>query len=143
MHAAIRVCGLTDYRHEDKHQIMTVDISLYDRLGGAPAVQAATELFYRKVLADPLLSDYFEDVDMDRQVAKQTAFLTMALGGPNEYSGRDLRTAHAALPGLGDQHVDRVISHLAQTLRELGVGEPDIAAVGAVAESVRGDVLNR
>jgi hemoglobin len=51
--------------------------------------------------------------------------------------------AHAALPGLRDEHVDRVISHLAQTLRELGVGEPDIAAVGAVAESVRGDVLNR
>jgi hemoglobin len=122
---------------------MTVDISLYDRLGGAPAIRAATELFYRKVLADPLLSSYFDDVDMDRQVAKQAAFLTMALGGPNEYSGRDLRSAHAALPDLGDQHVDRVISHLAETLRELGVGESDIAAVGAVAESVRGDVLNR
>jgi truncated hemoglobin YjbI len=143
MQAAIRVCGLTDQRHEDKHQIMTVDISLYDRLGGAPAVQAATELFYRKVLADPLLSDYFDDVDMDRQVAKQAAFLTMALGGPNEYTGRDLRSAHSGLPELDDQHVDRVISHLAQTLRELGAGESDIAAAGAIAESVRGDVLNR
>lgn len=77
---------------------MTVDISLYDRLGGAPAIQAATELFYRKVSADPLLSYYFDEVDMDRQVAKQTAFLTMALGGPNEYCGRDLRNAHAACP---------------------------------------------
>jgi hemoglobin len=122
---------------------MTVDISLYDRLGGAPAIRAATELFYRKVLGDPLLSGYFDNVDMDRQVAKQAAFLTMALGGPNEYSGRDLRSAHAGLPGLGDQHVDRVIWHLAQTLRELGVAESDIAAVGAVAESVRGDILNR
>jgi hemoglobin len=122
---------------------MTVDISLYDRLGGAPAIRAATELFYRKVLADPLLSDYFDNVDMERQVVKQAAFLTMALGGPNEYSGRDLRSAHAGLPDLGDQHVDRVIWHLAQTLRELGVAESDIAAVSAVAESVRGDVLNR
>jgi hemoglobin len=122
---------------------MTTEGSLYDRLGGAPAVQAATELFYRKVLADPLLSGYFDDVDMDRQVAKQAAFLTMALGGPNDYHGRDLRSAHANLAGLTDQHVDRVIEHLAQTLKELGVNDADIAAAGAIADSVRSDVLNR
>jgi truncated hemoglobin YjbI len=122
---------------------MTTHTSLFDRLGGAPAVQAATEIFYRKVLADPVLAHYFDDADMDRQIAKQAAFLTMALGGPNHYSGRDLRTAHASLPGLADEHVDRVILHLADTLRELGVGSSDIAEVGAVAASVRDDVLNR
>jgi hemoglobin len=104
---------------------------------------AATEIFYRKVLADPLLEPYFDDVDMDRQIAKQAAFLTMALGGPTHYTGRDLRTAHAALAGIGDEHVDRVITHLAGTLRELGIGESDIAEVGAIASSVRDDVLNR
>ncbi len=90
-----------------------------------------------------MLSDYFDDVDMDRQVAKQAAFLTMALGGPNDYTGRDLRTAHAPLPGLTDEHVDLVIGHLAATLSELGVAADDIAAAGAVASSVRDDVLNR
>jgi hemoglobin len=116
---------------------------LFDRLGGSPAIDAAAELFYRKVLADPLLSSYFDDVDMDRQIAKQAAFLTMALGGPNNYTGADLRTAHARLSGLGDEHVDRVIDLLAATLRELGVADADIEAVGAVAASVRNDVLNR
>lgn len=52
------------------------------------------------MLTDPLPVHYFDDVDMDRQVAKQAAFPTMALGGPNEYTGADLRTAHAGLPGL-------------------------------------------
>jgi hemoglobin len=122
---------------------MTTETTLFDRLGGPLAINAATELFYRKVLADPLLCPYFDDVDMDHQIAKQAAFLTMALGGPNRYSDRDLRTAHAGLPGLTDAHVDRVISHLAQTLRELGVGEADIAAAGAIAASARDDVLNR
>jgi truncated hemoglobin YjbI len=122
---------------------MTTSATIYDRLGGAPAVAAATELFYRKVLADPWLSRYFDGVDMDHQIAKQTAFLTMALGGPNSYTGRDLRTAHAGLAGLSDQHVALVIGHLAETLRELGVSEEDIAAAGAVAASVRDDVLNR
>ncbi len=122
---------------------MTSYASLFERLGGAPAIQAATEIFYRKVLADPALSPYFDDVDMDRPVAKQAAFLTMALGGPNDYTGRDLRTAHAKLAGLGDEHVDLVIHHLAETLRELGVSNSDIAEAGAIAASVRDDVLNR
>ena len=54
-------------------------MSLFDRLGDAPAITAAAELFYRQVLADPLLAPYFDDVDMDRQVAKQAAFPAMAL----------------------------------------------------------------
>jgi hemoglobin len=117
--------------------------SLYERIGGSAAIGAATELFYRKVLGDPLLAPYFDDIDMDRQIAKQAAFLTMALGGPNTYTGADLRTAHARLPGLGDEHVDAVIGHLAATLHELGVTETDIAAIGGIAESTRNDVLNR
>ena len=117
--------------------------SLFDRIGGSDAIQAATELFYRRVLGDPLLAPYFDDIDIDRQIAKQAAFLTMALGGPNAYTGADLRTAHARLPGLTDEHVDRVIDHLAATLRELGVAEGDIATIGAVAGSARDEVLNR
>jgi len=58
---------------------MTTHPSLFDRIGGPPAVAAAAELFYRKVLSDPVLAGYFDDVDMDRQAAKQAAFLTMAI----------------------------------------------------------------
>jgi len=117
--------------------------SLYDRLGGSPAIYAAAEILYRKVLADPLLAPYFDGVDMKRQVAKQVAFLTMALGGPDRYTGRALRTAHADLAGLSDEHVDRVLAYLAETLREHGVDDEDIAAAAAVAASTRDDVLNR
>lgn len=119
--------------------------TLYDRLGGAPAVTAAAELFYRKVLGDDRIAHFFDDVDMDRQVAKQAAFLTMVFGGPNAYTGKDLRTAHASLVtrGLSDSHFDAVVEHLAATLRELGVGEAEIAEVGGIAQSVRPEVLNR
>ena len=116
---------------------------LYNRLGGAPAIDAAAELFCRKVLADPALARYFADVDTGRQITKQAAFLAMTLGGPSSYTGADLRTAHAGLAGLNDWHFDRVIGHLGTTLRELGAAEPDIAAAGAIAESTRDQVLNR
>jgi hemoglobin len=119
--------------------------SLYDRLGGAPAMEAAVDIFYRKVLSDDRISHFFEDVDMDRQAAKQKAFLTMVTGGPANYTGADMRRGHAHLvaQGLNDSHFDAVVELLAGTLTELGANPADIAEVGALADSVRDDVLNR
>lgn len=120
-------------------------MTLYEKLGGDAAMQTAVESFYRKMLSDDRVASFFEDTDMDHQIAKQKAFLTMVTGGPNHYTGRDMRTAHAPLVerGLSDEHVDVVIEHLGATLRELGVGEATIAEVAELCESVRGDVLNR
>ena len=56
--------------------------SLYERIGGEAAVDAAVDVFYRKVLSDPRIAEFFDSVDMDRQRAKQKAFLTYAFGGP-------------------------------------------------------------
>lgn len=119
--------------------------SLYERLGGEKAVDAAVDLFYRKVLADGRIARFFDNVNMEEQLAKQKAFLTMAFGGPNKYTGKDMREAHKRLvaKGLSDMHVDAVIENLSTTLRQLGVGEKDVQEVAALADSVRNDVLNR
>ncbi len=122
-----------------------MSITLYDRLGGEAAVDAAVDIFYRKVLADPSISDFFDTTDMDEQRAKQKAFLSMAFGGPDEYSGKDLREAHAALveKGLNDAHFDAVAGHLDATLKELGVADDLIGEVMTIAASTRDDVLGR
>lgn len=119
--------------------------SLYEWIGGEPAMEAAVDLFYRKVLSDERISHFFEDVDMERQAAKQKAFLTMVCGGPSAYSGQDMRKGHAHLVkrGLNDTHFDAVAEHLAATLRSLGVAQPLVDQVLAIAESARADVLNR
>jgi hemoglobin len=119
--------------------------SVYEQIGGEPAMAAAVEVFYRKVLADDRISHFFEDVDMERQAAKQKAFLTMVTGGPASYSGRDMRAGHAPLVkrGLNDLHFDAVAGHLKETLEELGVPAPLVARVLAIAEGARADVLNR
>src|SRR3954447_26261034 len=98
--------------------------SLYERLGGEAAIVAAVDLFYDKVLADPLTRPFFEGLEMAAQARKQRAFMTVAFGGPDEFKGRDLRVAHAQLvkdKGLSDVHFDAVAEHLKATLDELGV----------------------
>ena len=115
--------------------------SIYTRLGGDAAVDAAVDIFYRKVLADPRISDFFDDVDMDRQRAKQKAFLTFAFGGPNAYTGKDMRAAHARMK-LTELHFNAVMEHLGATLSELGVPADLIAEAAAIALSVKGDVVS-
>ncbi len=120
-------------------------MSLYERLGGEPAFRAATDDFYRRMLLDSRVADFFDDVDMEGQIAKQRAFLTFVTGGPAEYTGKDMRESHKHLVerGLSDEHVDIVVEHLGAALADLGAQPADIAEVAALANSVRGDVLNR
>jgi hemoglobin len=119
--------------------------SMYDQIGGEAAVNAAVDIFYRKVLSDYRINRFFDNSDMEKQAAKQKAFLTMAFGGPNNYTGQDMRTAHARFVkmGLNASHFDAVMEHLGATLVELNVPSALIAQVAAIAESVRNDVLGK
>jgi hemoglobin len=119
--------------------------SLYERIGGEPAVNAAVDIFYRKVLNDCRINRFFDNVDMEKQAAKQKAFLTMAFGGPHSYTGEDMRKGHAHLlkMGLDDSHFDAVVEDLGATLEELNVSQELIAEVVAICETTRNDVLGR
>jgi hemoglobin len=120
--------------------------SLYERIGGEAAVTAAVDLFYDKVMADERTRPFFSALDMQAQIKKQRAFMMMAFGGPNEYRGRDLQTAHAALvkdKGLGDLHFDVVAGHLKDTLVELGLAQGLIDQVLTIVGGTRDQVLGR
>lgn len=120
--------------------------SLYERIGGEPAVMAAVDRFYEKVLADDRTRPFFEGLDMGAQIRKQVSFMTWAFGGPQEYRGRDLRAAHADLvdtQGLGDEQFDAVAELLESTLKELGVADDLVAEAIQIVGSQRDNVLNR
>lgn len=117
--------------------------SLYHQLGGQPAIDAAVEAFYVKVLADSRIKHYFEDINMTKQRRKQKEFLSAAFGGPIPWTGKDMRKAHANLPGLTDVHFNAVAENLQKTLEELKIKPELIAQVMAIAGSVKNDVLNR
>lgn len=119
--------------------------SLYERIGGEAAVNAAVDLFYSKVMDDYRINRFFDNLDMSKQAAHLKAFMSVAFGGPNQYTGRSLREGHAGLvkKGLNDFHFDVVMEHLGATLQELNVPEDLIAEAAALVESVRGEVLGK
>jgi hemoglobin len=117
--------------------------SLYQKLGGKAALDAAVELFYVKVLADKRVNHFFEDINMNKQKRRQKEFLAAALGGPIPYVGKDLRSAHESLGGLNDTHFDAIAEHLQATLTELKVDPQLIGQAMAIVGSTRNAVLNR
>lgn len=120
--------------------------TLYEKIGGDKAIDAAVDLFYQKVLADDRIRHFFVGVDMQKQGKMQKNFLTFAFGGPVVYSGKGMKAAHAKLvaeKGLNDSHFDAVLENLAATLKELGVADELIGQAAAVAETVRDDVVGR
>lgn len=120
--------------------------TLYEKIGGEAAVDAAVEKFYAKVLADERINYFFTGVDMKKQSSHQKMFLTYAFGGLPNYSGKSMRKAHQHLveeKGLNDTHFDAVIENLGATLKELGVADDLIQEVAEIGESTRNDILNR
>jgi hemoglobin len=122
--------------------------TLFDKLGGAAAVDLAVDKFYERVLQDNRIKHFFANVDMVKQRAHQKAFLTYAFGGTDKYDGRYMREAHQELVekhGLNGEHFDAVAEDLIETLKEMGVSPELIAEVAAVAAAPqhRKDVLNQ
>jgi hemoglobin len=116
--------------------------SLYQKIAGKAAISAAVDLFYKKVLADDRVNDFFEDINMKRQHNKQKAFFSAALGGPQPWTGKDMRKAHASLE-IEEAHFNVIAEHLQKTLEELKVKKELIEQVMAVVGTTKDAVLNR
>jgi hemoglobin len=95
-------------------------ITLYDAIGGHPALTAAVEDFFARLIADPELGPFFPDGVGARHRGFFITVLGEALGGPSRYHGPDLARAHAHL-GVTDAQFDRAAGCLDATLTSLGV----------------------
>ncbi len=120
--------------------------TLFERIGGDAAVDAAVERFYQIVLADERIKHFFADVDMARQATHQKLFFKYAFGGLPNFPGRAMKVAHERLVtemGLNDSHFDAVLDDLGRALSDLNVPPDLIAEAAAVAETTREAVLGR
>jgi hemoglobin len=116
------------------------NLSVFDAVGGMPAVRAAVEEFSLRLRADPDLAEYFVDVDMVKFKAHQRAFLAAAIGGPEVYEGRDMAAAHGHL-AITDADFDAVVRHLVDTLAGLGLPTPVLAGIGAKLAPLRAVIV--
>ncbi len=114
--------------------------SLFDKLGGTAAVEVVVKEFYERVLGDGELKGYFANTNMDRQIQQQIKFVSMALGGPNEYDGGPMREAHEYM-GITDHYFDPLAQHLVAKLQWAGVCEDDVNEVISLVAPLNKQIL--
>jgi hemoglobin len=115
---------------------------LFDLIGGRRTIEAATELFYDKVLQDDNLRHFFEGVDMAHLRSRQDMFISMLLGG-RVYTGKSIYDAHARSRdhGLSDAHFDLFLRHFRAALEEVGVKPENAETIRKRLERQRATVL--
>lgn len=119
-----------------------VEASLYHRLGGKAAVDAAVEKFYVKVLADARITHFFTDINMNAQRRKQKEFLSAAFGSPVAWKGKDMAKAHANLD-ITEAHFNAVAENLQKTLEEMNVPKNLIDEVMTIAASTKSAIVRK
>ena len=112
----------------------------YAAVGGAPAITAVVNRFYDLVVADDRLAGYFEGVEMARLKRHQVALVSQVMGGPVEYSGRDLSAAHQGM-GISTEDFAVVVDHLVTALTEAGVEPAIIGRVGDALGGTESDIV--
>lgn len=113
--------------------------TLYEKYGAA--IDELVSLFYQKVLADKDLESFFQNVNMDQQKRHMAAFITYALGGPNNYNGRNMQAAHRGQK-IQEYHFNAVAGHLSDAMTQLGVDEKDKIAILGTIQGLKDAIVN-
>ncbi len=96
--------------------------SLYDRLGGTPAITAVVDEFVTRSHSDPRIKERFFNADGVNLKRLLVEFICMATGGPCKYTGRDMVATHAGMD-LVDEEFTALVEALAGALDKFKVPE--------------------
>jgi hemoglobin len=113
--------------------------SIYNAIGGEPALVAVVDNFYERVTGDPELAGFFAGTNMAKLKGRQVEFFAAALGGPHTYTGATMREAHRGR-GIGQEQFDLAAGHLVAALGAAGVPDETInqitGLIGPLAEEI-------
>jgi hemoglobin len=116
--------------------------SIYEQLGGMDVIGMVVDEFYGRVLADDTLSPLFAGKDMPELKRHQTRFISYALGGPNQYTGRSMRRAHEGL-AITPAQFAAVAGHLKASLEAFAVPADTIDQIIAHVAQLQDDVVGQ
>lgn len=114
--------------------------SLYERLGGEMNVRKIVNDVLDKNSNNPLIGYHFRNIDMNKLKQLVFEFFSMGTGGPHEYTGRDMRTAHTGM-NINEEEWISATDDTICALDTNGVGEKERNEVIAILESLKRDIV--
>lgn len=114
--------------------------SLYQRLGGQPAVSAVVDDFAGRVLADARINKKFARSDPARLVANLKDFVCSATGGPCVYKGLSMKESHDDM-GVTAGEFGALVEDLVATLDKFKVPAKEKGELLAALGPLAGDIV--
>ncbi len=121
--------------------MMAPQKSLYDRLGGQPAITAVVDDFVGNVAGDGRINGFFARTDIARLKRLLVEQICQATGGPCTYTGRDMVTAHKGM-NITDAQFNALVEDLVKSLDKFKVPEKEkgelLGALGGLKPQIVG-----
>ncbi len=115
--------------------------SLYDRLGGKPAIQAVVDDFIGNVAGDARINRRFASADIPRLKRQLVDQICEASGGPCKYMGANMVDAHRGM-NITEGEFTALVEDLIKSLDKFRVGAPEknelLAALGGMKPQIAG-----
>jgi hemoglobin len=116
---------------------------LYDRLGGKDAIAGVVKEFVENQVAkDARINAFFANADIAGLEAKLTDQICAATGGPCEYKGKDMKTAHAGM-GVKESDFNALVEDLVKALDKFKVPEKEKSELLGALAGMKGDIVTK
>jgi hemoglobin len=116
--------------------------SLYERLGGRPAVTAVVDDFIKNVAADKRINGFFAKANIGRLKARLVEQICQGTGGPCVYSGGDMKSVHAGM-GIQSKHFNALVEDLGKSLNKFKVPAREQKQLVAILAPMKKDIVTR
>jgi hemoglobin len=116
--------------------------SLYDRLGGKGALTAVVNELWAVVSVDTRINASFAHTKPEVFGGQLVDFLCQASGGPCQYLGRDMKSAHTGMK-LSDADFNALAEDTVKVLDKFKVPAAEKKEVMGLLGSLKGDIVNR
>jgi hemoglobin len=121
--------------------------SLYDRLGGKKAIAAVVDEFVSRVAADNRINAFFAATAGDAKrlsmfKGKLVDQICEASGGPCQYTGKDMKTAHMGM-GVGGSDFGALVEDLVGALDTFHVGAHEKDQLLGALGPMKSDIVEK
>ena len=116
--------------------------SLYDRLGGKPAITAVVDDFIGNVAGDPRINQRFANANIPRLKTLLVDQICQASGGPCKYAGQTMKDSHTGMR-ITDAEFDALVEDLVKSLDKFKVPAPEKNELLSALGGMKGDIVGR
>ena len=116
--------------------------SLYDRLGGQPAIVVVVGDFVGNVAADSRINAQFANTSIPRLKTLLVEQICAGTGGPCKYTGRDMKSAHRGMK-VTDAQFNALVEDLVKTLDKFNVPKKEQGELLAILGPMKPDIVGQ